>query len=167
MGISMKNIITRELIRDRGRRFSMRVQDRFRFLLFIMVAFLLVTLSGCSSQSDKEEMSRVKEETSEAVEAAGNYIDEQREEAVRELRDTYDDVSDQIREFREENEGKLNEAQKELMSDLRARQDLIEEKLQQAKVEGRESWEDLKADISASVDDLEEAFADIKARFQE
>lgn len=145
----------------------MEDQHRFRFLLFIMMAFLLVSVSGCSSESDKEELSRVKEESGEAVVAAGNYIDEQRQEALRELRDTYDDVSDQIREFREGNEGKLNEAQKKLMSDLKTRQDLIEEKLDQAKKEGERSWEELRKDIAASVNDLEGAFADIKSRFQE
>jgi hypothetical protein len=128
---------------------------------------MLVAVNGCSSKSDKEDMSRVKKETSEAIEAAGNYIDEQREEAVRDLRDTYDDVSDQIREFSEQNKGKLSDAQKELMRDLKTRQDLIEKKLQQAKMEGRESWEELKKDIEASVDDLDKAFADIKSRFKE
>jgi len=140
---------------------------RFRLSLFAMLAILLIFVSGCSPQSDKEEMSRVKEETSEAVGAAGDYIDEQREEAVRDLRDAYDDVSDRIRNFREQYEGKLNDTQKKLMSDLKDKQDIIEVKLEQARQEGRDSWEELKNDITASVDDLEEAFADIQARFQE
>jgi DNA-nicking Smr family endonuclease len=141
----------------------MRFFNCYRLAGLIVSLIMAMTVVACSSQSDKEEAQGVKKEVAETVEAAGKYVDEQRKEAVTALHAAYDDFSGKVEAFKERNAFNFTERKANLVQKIEGKKAAIEAQLQQAGMAAEESWTELKASITAAMEEMEKDMKDFES----
>jgi hypothetical protein len=147
-------------IKEEGMSF-LRWLKWYKVLGLAVIVAMAVTFAACSKGEQEE--AGAKEEMSGAMEAAEEFVDEQRKEAVGALQGAYDEFSQKFEEFKQRNAFVFSETKRNLVSDIEDKQGQIEQQLLQARAATEEVWEQLKTDITAAMEELEQAMVDFES----
>ncbi len=151
-----------------------------RMTLLSAAVLSMVFLLACGDQQEPESSapqvsaSEVKEEVKEAVEAAGAYTEQKKDEYLQALDTKMNEWQEQIADLRAQAEAKADELSQEgkealdqQIETLQAKQQAAAEKFAEFKASGAEAWDELKAGMDSALDDLSQAFNDAQSQLSE
>ena len=138
-----------------------------RFLLVLLAALLglVLAISACEKKEEKAppkvSSEDVKKEAKEAVGAAVEYVNQERDEFVNKAQKDMDAINVRIEELKKKAQDATGEAKVKLeqqIESLEQRRQAAEEKLDALKSATGEAWKDLKADVEAAIHHLKQSF---------
>ena len=130
---------------------------------WIFVLFFTASLFFTAACSNDEQVSTkdVKDSVSEAVETTGAYMAQQKEEAVKDMQQGLEAL-DRKREALQAKMADLSdEARQDLqhrLDQLKAEQQKLEERLEELKTASGQAYEEMKAGLEQSLNDLQDAY---------
>jgi hypothetical protein len=138
----------------------MKILKWYRVLGLVVVVAMFITVTACS-KSDEDKAGTEGETT--AMEAATDFVNDERKAAVEALRGTYDGFNQKFEEFKGRNAFNFGEQYRNLRSNIEEEQARIELKFIEARGAAEEKWQEIKADITATMEKLEQAMIDFES----
>jgi cell division protein FtsN len=139
----------------------MKVLKRYGILGLAVVVVMMITVAACSKGEQEE--SGAAEEMSGTMGAAKDYVNEQRKEAVEALRTAYDGFTKKFEEFQQRNAYVFTEEKRNIVNNIEEKMTQVEQQLMQARSATEETWEQIKADVTATMEELEQAMIDFES----
>jgi hypothetical protein len=115
----------------------------------------VVTLTGRKTTGQD-----VAREAREALEAAGRYTYQQKEQYAKRLRQVVEDLDDQIADLEQRTQKATADAKIKLdrqLKELKQKRAVVNERLEKVKAAGADAWDDLKSGIRSAIEDLQRA----------
>jgi len=137
---------------------------------FVFSFFMVGLLFGCGGQEEQQAVTEedVKKETKEAVETAGAYAEAKKEEYQKKLdaqlekyQQKIDALQAQGRVMTQDAKDTLNEKLETLMD----KKEALQQKADELESKSGQAWQDLKAGIDESLEDLNTALEKAASRF--
>ena len=127
-------------------------------IITIMTGLILMTalIMGCNGGNDLTEREELEQRTREAVEAAGEYADATREEAVEDLQGLSDRLKTRLEKLAEDTE----EGAEELRAQLSERAERVNQALSDAREASEERWSEIRQNTANLVKDIGEWLSD-------
>jgi hypothetical protein len=142
--------------------------------LALALGVTLVAPLGCGGEREastpdvaasgvEEEMAETAEEAREAMEAAGEYTDAEREAFLSDARDRLDEIEREIASLRERATGEGGDALSETADALERAQQQATARLEALREASADQWEGLRDDVEQRIDDLERRYEEAAA----
>ena len=99
-------------------------------------------------------------EARQALEAAGRYTYQQKDQYEKKLRGVVDDLDDRIDDLQQQARTATQDARRKLdaqIRDLKQKREVVEDRLNKVKSAGADAWNDVKAGVQSAVEDLQRA----------
>jgi len=148
----------------------MRKNTKLIMPFFVLSFFMLGLLFGCGGQEEQQAVTGedVKEEAKEAVETAGAYAEAKKEEYQKKLdaqlekyQQKIDALQAQGRVMTQDAKDTLNEK----LETLRDKKEALQQRADELESKSGKAWEDLKAGIDESMEDLNTALEKAASHF--
>lgn len=133
----------------------------YRILGLAVAVAMIITVAACSKK--EQEKSGAVEEMGATTEAAQSFVNEQRKEDVGALQAEFDEFNKKFDEFSQRNAYVFTEEKRNLVSDIEEAQTRIEKQLVEARSAADEAWEQIKKDVTATMEKLEQAMIDFES----
>lgn len=141
---------------------NMNVQNLFRLLTLALVVFV-----GANAQAESAE--KVKKETVEAVDAAGVYASEKKEEFTARVKGNLDEIDREIEALKKQTESKSSEvrdATKKKLQELEAKRKVVNERYQSLEKSTGKAWTRMKAGLEKAIGEVRSAYRDAKSELE-
>lgn len=112
----------------------------------------------------------VKQKTSEAVQAAGEYTKEQKEEIQKSFEEKLSKLSAEIKELKSDAQTATGNAKQSLEKDIKnleAKQKSLKKDMVRLKESSGKAWTEMKAGMGAALDKLSDSYQKAKKEFSE
>lgn len=122
---------------------------------------VLVNVAGAKTSADK-----VKKETVEAVDAAGTYAGEKKEEFTARMKSNIDEMDREIQDLKRESEARsaeAREATKQKIRDLQAKRDDLEKRYEVLEKSTGKAWTKMKSGMEKAWGDVRQAYGEAKS----
>ena len=127
----------------------------------VVALAVLVNVAGAKTSADK-----VKKETVEAVDAAGTYAGEKKEEFTARMKSNIDEMDREIQDLKKESEAKsveAREATKQKIRDLQAKRDDLEKRYEALEKSTGKAWTKMKTGMEKAWGDVRQAYGEAKS----
>jgi signal transduction protein with GAF and PtsI domain len=139
-------------------------------LVFSGVIALLMLLIGFSVQAEtKVSASEVKKETVEAVEAAGAYADERKEEFTKRMRANIDELDREMNDLKKETETASKEAKataNKRILEIQKKRDAMLEKYEALEKSSDKAWKKMKTGLEKAWGEVKSAYSEAKTELK-
>ncbi len=136
-------------------------------VLFAIATVVLVTsTSAVSFAAGKTTADKVKKETVEAVDAAGTYAGEKKEEFAARMKGNLDQLDREIEELKAESQTKsveVRNATKRKISELQAKRDLVNKRYAELEKSTGKAWTTMKTGVEKAWGDVRNAYGEAKS----
>jgi hypothetical protein len=140
------------------------MKNRIVLLPLVSLIFVTSTLTFGKTSADK-----VKKETVEAVDAAGQYAEEKKEEFTARMKANLDEMDQEIRRLRSESEKKSTEARDVTMTkirELQAKRDDLGKRYDAIERSTGKAWTKLKSGMEKAWGDVRSAYNEAKTEIE-
>jgi len=138
-------------------------------ILLLILSFVILPL-GCKKQdsgtSSSADANQVKEEISEAAEATGTYLNEQKEAILKKANTTYDQLKNDTQQLMADMKEAGKENWQKLSSNLDSKLNATQQKLAELKEAGDENLQKTNNAFNTAIEELKDAYQKAKAEYQ-
>lgn len=146
-----------------------------RMVLLLLAAFSLslLLLDGCkkkeTTNTGKTDVSgqQVKEKISQAVDTSGDYLAQQKDEAVKKAEQTFSDLKSDTQQLLTTLENETSEKAKAVGADLQDKLDYTDQQLDKLKNAAGDKVKDAQEAFDSAISKLKEAYENAKKEFSE
>lgn len=139
-------------------------------LVFGGVVALLMLLIGLTVQAEnKVTATEVKKETVEAVEAAGAYADEKKEEFTKRMKSNIDDLDREMNDLKKETETASKEAKataEKRLVEIQKKRDALVKKYEALEKSSDKAWKKMKTGLEKAWGEVKSAYSDAKTELK-
>lgn len=139
-------------------------------LVFSGVVALLMLLIGLSVQAEtKVSASEVKKETVEAVEAAGAYADEKKEEFTKRMKANIDELDREMNDLKKETETASKEAKataNKRILEIQKKRDAMVKKYEALEKSSDKAWKKMKTGLEKAWGEVKSAYSEAKTELK-
>jgi len=144
------------------------------FLLAVTILLSLFFVASCSKEKPEEAKTditseEVKKEVGEAVETTGVYLDQKKDEYIRQAEVKMEELGKKTAELEnrlEKETAEMKERHKEEILGLKKKQEELQKKINELKSSSAKAWEEFKTGIDAALDDLEKSYEKALSHFE-
>ena len=134
------------------------------------VVALLMLLIGLSVQAEtKVSASEVKKETVEAVEAAGAFADEKKEEFTKRMKANIDELDREMNDLKKETESASKEAKataNKRILEIQKKRDAMVKKYEALEKSSDKAWKKMKTGLEKAWGEVKSAYSDAKTEMK-
>jgi len=140
--------------------------------LLIPILCFAILIFGCRKEdsgmsgSEKADANQVKEELSEAAEATGAYLSEQKEAILEQANTTYDQLKNDTQQLISDMKESGKENWEKLSSELDTKLANAQQKLSELKESGDETLQKTNNAFNTATEELKDAYKKAKAEYQ-
>jgi hypothetical protein len=139
-------------------------------LVFGGIVALLMLLVGLSVQANtKVTATEVKKETVEAVEAAGAYADEKKEEFTKRMKSNIDELDREMDDLKKETETASNEAKataNKRILEIQKKRDALVKKYEAVEKSSEKAWKKMKTGLEKAWGEVKSAYSEAKTELK-
>jgi hypothetical protein len=139
-------------------------------LVFGGIVALLMLLVGLSVQANtKVTATEVKKETVEAVEAAGAYADEKKEEFTKRMKSNIDELDREMDDLKRETETASNEAKataNKRILEIQKKRDALVKKYEAVEKSSEKAWKKMKTGLEKAWGEVKSAYSEAKTELK-
>jgi len=146
---------------------------RMGLLLLVIFSLSLLMLDGCkkkeTTNAEKTDVSgqQVKEKISQAVDTSGDYLAQQKDEAVKKAEQTFSDLKSDTQQLLTNLKNQTSEKAQAVGADLRDKLDYTDQQLDKLKNAAGDKVKDAQNAFDSAMDKLKEAYENAKKEFSE
>jgi vacuolar-type H+-ATPase subunit H len=142
-------------------------------LLVVTFSLSLLLLDGCKKKemtnAEKTDVSgqKVKEKISQAIDTGGNYLAQQKDEAVKKAEQTFSDLKSDTQQLLTALKSETSEKAKAVGADLQDKLDYTDQQLDNLKNAVDDKVKDTQKAFDSAINKLKEAYENAKKEFSE